>query len=195
MSEPESQFDTEKLRETTREMLEAFGEDPTREGLEETWKRRVPEMWEELLAGYNQDKKPDMTNFSEEHREMVVKTDIPFYSLCEHHLLPFHGKTHVAYIPNGQVLGLSKIIRYVKWRSRKLHTQERLTGEIAEGLMEEIDAKGVMVVIEAEHLCESMRGVEVSDTETITSAIRGRFENPSEGKNPREEFLSLINNE
>lgn len=185
-------MDKERVRQAARQMIKALGENPDRENLEETWSRRVPDLWGELTEGYREEEKPEMRSFPAEHRELVAKQDIPFHSICEHHLLPFSGVAHIAYVPNGEIVGLSKLIRYTRWRGRKLQSQEQLTREIAEGLMDEIDARGVMVVTEAEHMCEAMRGIETPDTTTIVSAVRGVFDDPPEGKNPREEFLSLL---
>lgn len=180
------------ISEITYKLLECIGEDPERKGLQDTHGRRVPDMWEELSEGYRESEKPTMRAFDVDHDEMVAKTGINFYSLCEHHLLPFHGEAHIAYIPDGEVLGLSKLTRYTKWCSRKLHNQEELTREIAEGLMDEVDCKGVMVVLEAEHMCEQMRGVEGNGSVTKTSAVRGVFSDPPKGKNPRAEFQRMI---
>ena len=165
----------EGLSKQVYEILEDIGENPEREGLEETWKRRVPDMLQELTEGYREEEKPDMTSFTSNKEEMVVKQNIPFYSLCEHHMMPFFGEVHLAYKPDGEIVGLSKLIRYVRWRSRKLLTQERLTDELAEGLEEELNAEGVIVKVEAEHLCESMRGVETKGTRTSTLSKTGVF--------------------
>lgn len=189
----EEKVDKEEIKQATKTLLEAFGEDPEREELKETWRRRVPDAWEELTEGYREEDKPTMTTFTAEHDDMVVKKDITYYSMCSHHLLPFMGKVHIGYVPDEQKVGLSKLKRYARWKSRQLHNQEELTAEIADGLMEEIDPKGVIVVLdESHHMCEQMRGVEANGTETITSAIRGVFENPPEGMDPREEFMDMV---
>jgi GTP cyclohydrolase I len=196
----ESRTKTEEIQATERnlsqifrKLIESTNEDPSRNGLEETWKRRAPEMWKTVTGGYDESNKPEMTSFPTEEDGMVVKKDIPFHSLCEHHILPFSGTVHIGYVPDGEIIGLSKLIRYTRWKSRKLSTQERLTQEIAEGLSEEIDPEGVMVAVEAEHMCEVMRGVETPDTTTVTTVAKGVFEESSQGQNPRREFLDQIN--
>lgn len=189
----EDSVDKDEIREATKNLLEAIGEDPEREELQETWRRRVPDSWEELTEGYREEEKPTMTTFTTDSQDMVIKTDITYYSLCAHHLIPFHGVAHIGYIPDEEKVGLSKLKRYTRWKSRQLHNQEELTAEIADGLMEEINARGVIVVLdESEHMCEQMRGVEANGTKTITSAIRGVFADPPEGKNPREEFMDIV---
>lgn len=165
-------IDWEKAREGTRLMLEAVGEDPDRSGLEDTWHRRVPETLATLTAGTRDSEKPTMRTFEAPDAGTVIKTEIPLYSLCEHHLLPYHGVAHVAYIPDDAVVGLSKLPRYVRWQSRRLTMQEALTQDIATGLHEEIGANGVIVETRATHLCEAMRGVERA-TETTTRAVSG----------------------
>jgi len=180
------------LQEAFQSLLSEAGEDPNRSGLKETWQRRAPEMWQTLTEGYSEEAKPQMTTFAAEHEEMVMKTDIPFYSLCEHHLLPFFGKAHIAYVPDGEIAGLSKLIRYTRWRARRLHTQEELTQDLMNGLAEELDVDGVMVVTEAEHLCEAMRGVETPDISTVTTAARGVLADTTESKGPRTRFLQMI---
>lgn len=182
----------EDLSEVFYSLIDAIDEDPERDGLEETWRRRAPKMWETVTEGYDEDNKPEMTSFPAEGEELVVKKEIPFYSLCEHHLLPFFGKVHIGYMPDEEIIGLSKLIRYTRWKSRKLGTQERLTREIAEGLSEELDPQGVMVAVEAEHMCESMRGIETTDTTTTTTASTGVFETTNQQENPRSEFLAQV---
>jgi GTP cyclohydrolase I len=167
-------IDTAKAREGVRLLLEAVGEDPDRVGLEETWQRRVPDTFETLTEGDRETAKPTMRTFPADGHELVVKTGIPVYSLCEHHLLPYHGVAHVAYIPDGEVVGLSKLPRYVRWRSRRLTIQEGLTRDIATGLCEEVGATGVVVEMTATHLCEAMRGVE-RVTETTTRSAAGEI--------------------
>jgi len=182
----------EDLSNVFHDLIEATGEDPGRDGLDETWKRRAPEMWQTLTEGYDQAHKPEMTSFPAEGEELVVKTDIPFYSLCEHHLLPFFGRVHIGYLPDEEIVGLSKLIRYTKWRARKLLTQERLTRELAEGLSDELGAEGVIVAVEAEHLCESMRGVETPETKTTTTVATGRFDPSVSDPTPRREFFEHV---
>ncbi|KAB1184799.1 MULTISPECIES: GTP cyclohydrolase I [Haloferax] len=159
-----------------RLLLEAIGANPEGVGLEDTWKRRVPQTFETLTEGYHEEEKPTMRTFPTKESSAVVKTSIPLYSLCEHHLLPYHGVAHVAYIPDERVVGLSKLSRYVRWQSRRLTVQESLTQDIAVGLNEEVGAEGVIVEITATHLCEAMRGVE-RETETTTRAIVGNVTN------------------
>jgi GTP cyclohydrolase I len=165
-------IDTAKAREGVRLLLEAVGEDPARAGLEDTWQRRVPDTFETLTEGDRDSAKPTMRTFPAEEDELVVKTGIPVYSLCEHHLLPYHGVAHVAYVPDGAVVGLSKLPRYVRWRSRRLTIQEGLTRDVATGLHGEVGAAGVVVEVTATHLCEAMRGVERA-TETTTRSVAG----------------------
>lgn len=174
------------------QLISTLPEDIKREGLKDT-PLRVAKMYEEIFAGYYQNADDILTTtFDENHDEMVIVTDIPFYSHCEHHMVPFFGKAHVAYIPKGKVVGLSKIARLVDMYARRLQIQERLTQQIADTLQNKLEPLGVMVVIEAEHLCMSMRGVKKPGTKTITSAIRGVFKDNQ--NNARSEFLSLIKN-
>jgi len=166
-------FDRERIERAVREILIAIGEDPDREGLRETPKR-VAKMYEEILGGYLDDPKNHLVLFSEKFDEMIIVRDIPIYSVCEHHMLPFFGKAHVAYIPDeGKVTGLSKIARIVDVYAKRLQLQERMTEQIANALMEELKAKGVMVVIEAQHLCMIMRGVKKPGSLTVTSSVKG----------------------
>ena len=177
------------VAEAVRRILEAIGEDPTREGLRET-PRRIAEMYEELFAGLHQDPREVLsTSFQESHREMVILKNIPFYSLCEHHFLPFHGRAHVGYVPEGRIVGASKIARAVDILARRPQLQERLTGQIADAIMEGLSPDGVAVVIEAEHLCMTMRGVQKPGTTLVTSAIRGGFRRRAV---TRSEFLALV---
>ena len=167
-----------KIEEGVRLILEGIGEDPEREGLLET-PARVARMYEEVFAGLTEDPARHFeTTFDEHHEEMVLVRDIPFYSMCEHHLVPFFGKAHVAYIPaaDGRVCGLSKLARLVEAFARRPQVQERLTTQIADTLIEQLDPQGVIVVMEAEHMCMSMRGVKKPGSKTITSAVRGAFE-------------------
>lgn len=170
-------------------LLKALGEDPEREGLNGT-PRRIAEMYEDLLWGNTQDpRKVLQVGFEENHHEMVVVKDIPFFSLCEHHLLPFHGIAHVAYLPSGRVVGISKLARAVEILSRRLQLQERLTSQIADVILESLQPMGVGVVLEGEHLCMTMRGVRKPGSKVITSAMRGVFhDHPA----TRAEFLSLV---
>lgn len=168
----ESSFDREKAERGVRLLLEAMGEDTDREKLVETWQRRVPATLETLSEGYRVEAKPTMRTFATDTDELVIKTGIPVYSLCEHHLLPYVGTVHVAYRPNGDVVGLSKLIRYVRWQARRLTMQEQLTRDIADGLADELDAEAVLVEMTATHLCEAMRGIE-TETTTRTSATVG----------------------
>jgi len=169
--------DRARIERAVREILEAVGEDPDREGLQRT-PARVAAMYDEVLAGLHDS--PDQhlsVTFAAEHDEMVMVKDIPLSSLCEHHLVPFLGRAHVAYIPNpdGRITGLSKIARLVDVYSRRLQVQERLTTQIADEMDRSLQPRGVLVVIEAEHLCMSMRGIKKPGTTTITSAVRGLF--------------------
>lgn len=169
-------IDQERIREAVTMIIEAIGEDPNREGLADT-PRRIAEMYAEIFSGLEEDVAQHLeVVFTEEHDEMVLVRDIPFYSMCEHHFLPFFGKAHVAYIPaGGRVTGLSKLARVVEGFARRPQMQERLTSQIADLLMEKLQPEGVAVVIEAEHLCMSMRGVKKPGSQTVTSALRGRF--------------------
>lgn len=178
------------MEEYVREILKALGEDPDRDGLRET-PRRMRESLEFLTSGYREDIDLVMKGFilDDEYDEMVICRDISLYSLCEHHILPFYGKCHVAYIPRGKIIGLSKIPRVVEIFSRRLQVQERLTSEIAKTLMKHLEPLGVAVIIEALHLCMAMRGVQKRDSLIITSSMLGAFR-----KDPktRMEFLDLI---
>ncbi|MBU0683049.1 MAG: GTP cyclohydrolase I FolE [Candidatus Omnitrophota bacterium] len=183
-------MDKEKIKRAVKDILEAIGEDPVREGLKNTPKR-VAEMYEEILGGMNRNADDDIEVFFEkEHDEIILLKDIPLYSVCEHHMVPFIGKAHVAYIPdNNRITGLSKIARVVDTFARRLQVQERLTTEIAEVLMRKLKPQGVLVIIEAEHLCMSMRGVKKPGILTTTSAVRGVFRT---SQKTRSEALSLI---
>jgi GTP cyclohydrolase IA len=182
--------DYEKIEVAVRMILEAVGEDPDREGVVETPKR-VARMYEEIFSGINEDPKEFFeTVFGEEHEELVLVKDIQFYSVCEHHLVPFYGKAHVAYIPkNGKVTGLSKLARAVEAISKRPQLQERITSTIANSIMEKLEPHGVMVILEAEHMCMTMRGVKKPGAKTVTSAVRGIF---AEDYRSRSEVLSLI---
>src|SRR5436305_7579133 len=184
-----SQVDQERIRRAVREILLAVGEDPDREGLRET-PDRVARMYAEVFQGLNQDPKLHLKKlFTQKYDEMVLIRDIRFVSFCEHHLLPVIGKAHVAYIPNGKVIGLSKIPRVLDVLSRRPQMQERLTEELADLLMKELDAKGVAGVIEASHSCMAIRGVNKPDSSFVTSAMRGAFK---ERLATRSEVMSLI---
>ena len=165
-------IDWKKAREGTRLLLEAISEDPDRADLLDTWQRRVPNALATLSEGRREDAKPIMRTFETDANELVVKTGIPVYSLCEHHLLPYHGVVHVAYRPNEQVIGLSKLTRYVRWQSRRLTMQEELTSDLADGLADELDSNAVVIELSATHLCEAMRGIETATT-TTTQAVGG----------------------
>jgi GTP cyclohydrolase I len=184
-------FDEAKIKKAVLEIIEAIGEDPSREGVRNT-PQRVAEMYAELFQGLHKDPKEDLeVGFELGHREMVVLKDIPFYSMCEHHLLPFFGLAHVGYIPNaeGRIAGISKLARVVETIARRPQVQERMTTEIADAIDEGIKPAGVAVVIQAEHLCMTMRGIKKPGTNVITSAIRGTFRSKSAS---RAEFFSLI---
>ncbi|MCB1029761.1 MAG: GTP cyclohydrolase I FolE [Acidimicrobiales bacterium] len=172
-----SEVDQPRIEAAVREILAAIGENPDRDGLVET-PGRVARMYAEICSGLHDDPKNHLkTVFEADHDEMVMVRDIPLYSLCEHHLAPFFGKAHVAYIPNvdGRVIGLSKFARLVDGFARRPQVQERLTSQIADAMQSSLDPRGVMVVIEAEHLCMSMRGVKRAGSTTVTSAVRGLF--------------------
>jgi GTP cyclohydrolase I len=181
--------DLERIRRAVREILLAVGEDPDREGLRET-PDRVARMYAEVFRGLHQDPRQHLTKlFTQKYDEMVLIKDIGFESFCEHHLLPFIGKAHVAYLPNGKVIGLSKVPRVIDVLARRPQMQERLTEELADLLMKELDAKGVAVVIEASHTCMTVRGVHKPDSTLVTSAVRGMFK---ERLATRSEVMSLI---
>jgi GTP cyclohydrolase I len=182
--------DLEKIEKAVTMILEAIGENPQREGLLDTPKR-VAKMYEEMFQGLHEDPRQYFeTIFHEGHDEVVLVKDIPFYSMCEHHLVPFYGKVHVAYIPqNGVVAGLSKLARTVETVSHRPQLQERITGTIADILMEMLNPQGVYVVVEAEHMCMTMRGIKKPGSKTVTSVAKGIFEN-DEAK--RSEILSFI---
>ncbi len=184
-------IDQGKIQEAVKIIIEAIGEDPNREGLIETPKR-VAKMYAEIFQGLKEDPSEHLRKcFTEdEHDEMILVRDIPTYSMCEHHLLPFYGKTHVAYIPaNGRITGLSKIARVVETIARRPQLQERLTSEVADVVMETLEPKGIVVVVEAEHLCMTIRGIKKPGSQTITSAVRGIFRR---NQVSRSEAFSLI---
>ena len=185
-----SGVDQARAEAAVRELLRAVGEDPDRDGLLET-PARVARAYAELFAGLRQDAaKVLATTFSIDHEEMIIVRDIELFSTCEHHLLPFHGVAHVGYIPNesGVVTGLSKLARLVEVFARRPQVQERITTQVADALVEHLQARGVIVVIEAEHLCMTMRGVRKPGARTITSAVRGQLRDPA----TRSEAMSLL---
>ena len=192
-AQPEStrHFDRERAEAAVRELLIAVGEDPDLEGLADT-PARVARAYEEVFSGLGTDPTEVLnTTFNEDHRELVLVKDIPFYSTCEHHLVPFFGHAHIGYIPGhfGKVTGLSKLARLVEGFARRPQVQERLTTSIADALMDRLDASAVIVVIEAEHLCMAMRGVRKPGANTVTSAVRGGFQNNAA---TRAEAMALI---
>jgi GTP cyclohydrolase I len=178
------------MEEHVRAILQAIGEDPDREGLRRT-PQRISEALRFLTQGYSMDPEKVINDalFTEDYEEMIVQKDIDFYSLCEHHMLPFFGKAHVAYIPHHKIVGISKLARLVDVYARRLQVQERMTNQIATIIMEKLDALGVAVVIEAEHLCMRMRGVEKQNSYVITSSLLGAFRTRLETRN---EFMTLI---
>lgn len=170
-------MDREKIMEGVRLILDGIGEDVTREGLLET-PERVAKMYEELAGGYADSASTHLAKrFDVENNDIVLEKDIEFYSLCEHHMLPFYGRVAIAYIPDGEVIGLSKMARTVEVFAKRLQLQERMTAQIADAFMEELNPKGVMVMIEAEHMCMTMRGIKKPGTKTVTVMARGSFEN------------------
>ncbi len=184
-------FDDAKIRKAVETIIKAIGEDPNREGLQGT-PQRVAEMYAELFAGLEKDPKDDLSvDFELGHREMVVCKDIPFYSMCEHHLLPFYGVAHVGYIPNaeGRIVGISKLARVVETVARRPQVQERMTTDIADAIAQVLKPAGVGVVVQAEHMCMVMRGIKKPGSNVITSALRGTFRSKPAS---RAEFFSLI---
>jgi len=185
------EIDIARIEKAVREILLAIGEDPDRDGLQRT-PRRVAEMYAEICSGLHEDPEQHLVvTFEANHDEMVIVRDIPLYSICEHHLAPFHGHAHVAYIPgdDGRITGLSKLARLVDGFAKRPQVQERLTTQIADALVHALHPSGAFVLIEAEHLCMSMRGVRKPGTLTVTSAVRGLFkDNPA----TRAEIMSLL---
>ena len=183
-------MDTKRIEKAVREILIAVGEDPGRKDIKDTPKR-VAEMYEEILAGTALDPEKELeVIFEKDHDEIILLKNIPLYSVCEHHMLPFIGKAHVAYIPsNNRVTGLSKLVRVVDIFAKRLQVQERLTTDIADIIMKKLKPRGVMVIIEAEHMCMSMRGVKKPGVMTITSAVRGIFR---KNEKTRAEAMALI---
>ncbi len=178
-----------KIEQAVLEMIEAIGEDPKREGLRDT-PRRVADMYAELFVGLDLDPKEELVvGFDEGHHEMVILKDIPFYSMCEHHFLPFFGLAHVGYIPKGRIVGASKLARAVEILAKRPQLQERLTSQVAEAIVDALAPNGVGVVIQAEHMCMTLRGVKKPGSKVVTSAMRGLFRtNPA----TRAEFMSLV---
>jgi len=189
MSEINRKPDLKTIEQAVRQILVAVGENPDREGLKNT-PRRVAKMYREILGGLYEDPSAHLeVTFTEKYDEMVILRDIPFYSTCEHHLMPFIGKAHVAYLPNGKVVGVSKLARVVESFARRPQLQERLTCQIADLIMERLDAKGVAVIVEASHTCMALRGVRKPGATMVTSAVRGLFKsNPA----TRGEFINLL---
>ena len=182
-------IDQEKIKNAVISIIEAIGEDPAREGLADT-PRRISEMYADIFSGLYQDPAKHLEiGFEEGHEEMVICKDIPFYSMCEHHFLPFHGMAHVGYIPNGRVVGASKLSRVVEVFAKRPQLQERLTSQIADAMMKALEPRGVAVILEAEHLCMTMRGIRKPGSKMVTSAMRGLFRQRAA---TRAEFLTLV---
>ncbi|MHC4424783.1 MAG: GTP cyclohydrolase I FolE [Planctomycetota bacterium] len=189
MSKKSKKVDTERIEKAVREILLAVGEDTEREGLKRT-PERVGRMYAELLGGMQEDPKKHLCSiFTENYDEIVLLRDIPFYSICEHHLMPFIGSAHVAYLPSGAVLGVSKLARIVDCFARRLQTQERLTYRIADFIMNSLNPRGVAVVLEASHSCTTIRGIKKPGSTMVTSALRGIFRRDPKS---RSEVLSLM---
>ena len=187
--ENNKKIDKERVKEAVKEILLAIGEDPSREGLKDT-PDRIARMYEEIYTGSDENVKFHLQRtFSCSSSDMVVEKDITFYSTCEHHMMPFYGKAHIAYIPDGKVVGISKLARTVEEYAKRLQIQENLTTQIADALMEYLKPKGVMVMLEAEHMCMTMRGVKKPGTKTVTVTYRGIFEEKLE---LRDDFLSIV---
>lgn len=179
----------EKIKEAVKLLLEGIGENCDREGLKET-PDRVARMYEELFDGMEETAEEHLSRtFTAENNEMILEKDITFYSTCEHHLMPFYGKVHIAYVPDGKVVGISKLARTVEVFSRRLQIQEKLTAQIADAIMESLNPKGVMVMVQAEHMCMSMRGIKKPGSQTVTVVSRGLFEKDENLKNT---FLKLV---
>ncbi|MGK2964772.1 MAG: GTP cyclohydrolase I FolE [Tepidiformaceae bacterium] len=185
----DTSINLDRVKAAVNELLLALGEDPEREGLLDT-PRRIAEMYAEIFGGLTIDPADYLqVGFEVAHDEMVILREIPFYSMCEHHFLPFHGQAHVGYVPDGRVVGISKLARVVEGFARRPQIQEQLTSQIAETIMDVLNPDGVAVVIEAEHLCMTMRGVKKPGSRMVTSAMRGQFERSSV---TRAEFLALV---
>jgi GTP cyclohydrolase I len=190
MAKKSKTIDTERIRKAVKEILLAVGEDTEREGLKKT-PERVARMYAELLGGMHEDPKKHLSIFSENYDEIVLLRDVPFYSICEHHLMPFIGSANVAYLPSGMVLGVSKLARVVDCFARRLQTQERLTYQIADFIMNSLKPQGVAVVLEASHSCMTIRGIKKPGSVMVTSALRGIFKRDPRSRN---EILSLMHN-
>lgn len=181
-------MDKDKIKQGVQLIIEGIGEDAAREGLVET-PDRISRMYEEIFAGLNEDASVHLSKtFSTQNTDMIIEKDITFYSMCEHHFLPFYGKAHIAYIPNGRVAGLSKLARTVEVYARRPQLQERMTVQIADAIMENLDAKGAMVIIEAEHMCMTMRGIKKPGSRTVTISSKGIFTEDAELRNT---FLTM----
>ncbi len=181
-------MDKDKIKQGVQLIVEGIGEDAAREGLVET-PDRIARMYEEIFAGLNEDASVHLSKtFSTQNTDMIIEKDITFYSMCEHHFLPFYGKAHIAYIPNGRVAGLSKLARTVEVYARRPQLQERMTVQIADAIMENLDAKGAMVIIEAEHMCMTMRGIKKPGSRTVTISSKGIFTEDAELRNT---FLTM----
>ena len=191
MAKKSKTIDTERIRKAVKEILLAVGEDIEREGLKKT-PERVARMYTELLGGMHENPKKHLRSiFTENYDEIVLLRDIPFYSICEHHLMPFIGSAHVAYLPSGTVLGVSKLARIVDCFARRLQTQERLTYQIADFIMNSLKPQGVAIVLEASHSCMTIRGIKKPGSVMVTSALRGIFRRDPKS---RSEVLSLMHN-
>jgi GTP cyclohydrolase I len=191
MSKKNKKVDTEKIKKAAKDILVAIGEDTNREGLKQT-PERVARMYEELLGGMHEDPAIHLKSiFNENYDEIVLLRNIPFYSVCEHHLMPFIGSAHVAYLPSGMILGVSKLARIVDCFARRLQTQERLTFQIADFIMDSLKPQGVTVVLEASHSCMTIRGIKKPGSVMVTSALRGIFKRDPRSRN---EVLSLMRN-
>jgi len=190
MAKKSKTIDTERIKKAVKEILLAVGEDTEREGLKKT-PERVARMYAELLGGMHENPKKHLSIFSENYDEIVLLRDVPFYSICEHHLMPFIGSANVAYLPSGTVLGVSKLARVVDCFARRLQTQERLTYKIADFIMNSLKPQGVAVVLEASHSCMTIRGIKKPGSVMVTSALRGIFKRDPRSRN---EILSLMHN-
>ena len=181
-------MDKDKIKQGVQLIIEGIGEDASREGLVET-PDRIARMYEEIFAGLNENASVHLSKtFSTQNTDMIIEKDITFYSMCEHHFLPFYGKAHIAYIPNGRVAGLSKLARTVEVYARRPQLQERMTVQIADAIMENLNAKGAMVIIEAEHMCMTMRGIKKPGSRTVTISSKGIFTEDAELRNT---FLTM----
>ena len=182
-------MDKDKIKQAVQLFLEGIGEDVDREGLQET-PERIANMCEELFAGIGTSAKEHLSKtFTSTQKDIVIEKDITFYSVCEHHLLPFYGNVHIAYVPDGEVVGISKLARTVEVFARRTQIQEEMTNQIADAIMEHLQPKGVMVMVEAEHMCMTMRGIKKPGTRTISYAVRGLFE---ENEEYRKVFFELV---